>query len=96
VEANGVGIQDEHFIPSLNRWVNRKGQLGDPTCRNPSFGLTTKAKGVARLRAKRKEALESRRRHCKSASQEEARELRQKEARKSHHILLRVLESVRE
>jgi len=27
-------------------------------CRNPSFGLVTKAKGVARLRAKRKEARE--------------------------------------
>jgi hypothetical protein len=34
-------------------------------CRNPSFGLTTKAKGVARLRAKKKEARESRQRHCK-------------------------------
>jgi hypothetical protein len=31
VEANGVGTQDEHFIPSPNRWANRKGQLGDPT-----------------------------------------------------------------
>jgi hypothetical protein len=36
-------------------------------------------KGVTRLRAKRKEARESRQRHCKSAGQEEARE--------SHHIL---------
>jgi hypothetical protein len=57
-------------------------------CRNPSFELATKAKGVARLRAKRKEARESRQRHCKSAGQEEARE--------SHHILSGVLESVRE
>jgi hypothetical protein len=57
-------------------------------CRNPSFGLATKAKGVARLRAKRMEARESRQRHCKSAGQEEARE--------SHHILPGVLESVRE
>jgi len=57
-------------------------------CRNPSFGLATKAKGVARLWVKRKEARESRQRHCKGASQEEARE--------SHHILLGVLESVRE
>ncbi len=56
----------------------------------------TKAKGVARLRAKRKEARESRQRHCKSAGQEEARELRQEEARESHNILLGVLESVRE
>jgi hypothetical protein len=48
-------------------------------CRNPSFGLATKAKGVARLWAKRKEARESRQRHCKGAGQEEARE--------SHHIL---------
>jgi hypothetical protein len=36
-------------------------------CRNPSFGLATKAKGVARLRAKRKETRESKQRHCKSA-----------------------------
>jgi hypothetical protein len=41
-------------------------------CRNPSFGLATKAKGVVRLQAKRKEAGESRQRHCKSAGQEEA------------------------
>jgi hypothetical protein len=73
-------------------------------CRNLSFGLATKAKGVARLRAKRKEAWESRQRHCKSAGQEEAQELRQEEARElrqeeaqeSHHILPRVLKSVRE
>ncbi len=68
----------------------------DEECRNLSFGLTTKAKGVARLQAKRKEARESRQRHCKVAGQEEARELRQEEARESHHILLGVLESVRE
>ncbi len=67
-----------------------------PNCRNPSFGLATKAKGVARLRAKRKEARESRQRHCKSAGQGEARKLRQEEARESHHILPGVLESVRE
>jgi len=48
------------------------------------------------LRAKRKEARESRQRHCKSAGQEEARELRQKEAQESHHILPGVLESLRE
>jgi len=53
-------------------------------------------KGIARVWAKRKEARESRQRHCKSAGQEEARELRQEEARESHHILPRVLESVRE
>jgi len=58
------------------------------TCHNPSFGLATKAKGVARLQAKRKEARESRQRHCKSAGQEEARE--------SHHILPGVQESARE
>jgi len=57
-------------------------------CRNPNFGLVTKAKGVAKLRAKRKEAWESRQKHCKSAGQEEARE--------SHHMLPGVLESVRE
>jgi hypothetical protein len=60
-----------------------------PHCRNPSFGFTTKAKGVARLWAKREEARESRQRHCKGASQEEAGE--------SHHILPSgVLENVRE
>ncbi len=31
VKANGVGTQDEHFIPSPNQWGNRKGQFGDPT-----------------------------------------------------------------
>jgi len=65
-------------------------------CRNLSFGLATKAKGVARLQAKRKEVRKSRQRHYKSAGQEEARELRQKEARESHHILPGMLESVRE
>ncbi len=68
-------------------------KMGLGSCRNPSFGLATKAKGVARLRAKRKEARESRQRHCKSAGQGEARELRQEEARESHHILPGVLES---
>jgi hypothetical protein len=65
-------------------------------CRNPSFRLVTKAKGlqgcgprggklgnqsksIARVRAKRKEARESRQKHCKGAGQEEAGE--------SHHIL---------
>jgi hypothetical protein len=68
----------------------------DENCRNPSFGLATKAKGVARLRAKRKQARESRQMHCESVGQEEARELRQEEARESHHILPGVLESVKE
>jgi len=31
VEENGVETQNEHFIPSPNRWANRKGELGDPT-----------------------------------------------------------------
>ncbi len=48
-------------------------------CRNPSFGLATKAKGVARLWAKREEVRESRQRHCKGAGKEEVRE--------SHHKL---------
>ncbi len=52
------------------------------------MGSRPRLRGVARLRAKRKEARESRQRHCKSAGQEEARE--------SHHILPGVLESVRE
>jgi len=30
VEENGVGVQDEHFLPAPNRWTNREGQLGDP------------------------------------------------------------------
>jgi hypothetical protein len=53
-----------------------------------TLGSRPKLRGVARLRAKRKEAQESRQRHCKSAGQEEARE--------SHHILPGVLENVRE
>jgi len=65
-------------------------------CCNPSFGLATKAKGVTRLRAKRKEARESRQRHCKSVGQEEARESRRNEAWESHHIFPGVQESVRE
>ncbi len=47
-------------------------------CRNPSFGLATKAKGNCKG-AGQEEAWE--------LSQEEARESRQKEARESHHIL---------
>jgi hypothetical protein len=23
--------QDEHFLPPLNRWINREGELGHPT-----------------------------------------------------------------
>jgi hypothetical protein len=30
MEAYGVGTQDEHFFPSLNRWTNREGELGYP------------------------------------------------------------------
>ncbi len=45
---------------------------------------------------KRKEDRESKQRHCKVAGQEEARKLRQEEAQESHHILLGVLESVKE
>jgi hypothetical protein len=41
-------------------------------CRNPSLGLATEARGLARVRAKRKEVRELR--------QEEARELKQEEA----------------
>jgi len=61
-----------------------------------ALGSRLRLSGVARLRAKRKEARESRQRHCKNAGQEEAWELRQEEARESHHILPGVLESVRE
>jgi hypothetical protein len=42
-------------------------------CRNPSFGLVTKAR-VARLQAKRKEVWERKQRHWKGVGQEEARE----------------------
>ncbi len=45
----------------------------------PYFWACDQGKGVTRLRAKRKEARESRQRHCKGAGQEEAGE--------SHHIL---------
>ncbi len=31
MEANGVGAQDEHFLPPPNRWTNQKGELGYPT-----------------------------------------------------------------
>jgi hypothetical protein len=51
----------------------------NPTCCNPSFGLATKAKGVARFRAKKKGAREPRQRRRKGADQKGARE--------SHHIL---------
>jgi hypothetical protein len=48
-------------------------------CRNPSFGLATKARGCGSqeersLGVKRKEAREQRQRHWKGAGQEEARE----------------------
>jgi len=82
-----VATQKHEIIHNL--WAYNKGNLR--LCRNRSFGLATKAKGlqgcgpkgrkpgsqgkgIARLRAKRKEA----------------RELRQEEARESHHILPRV------
>jgi hypothetical protein len=31
MEANGVGVQDEHFLSPPNRWKNQKGELGYPT-----------------------------------------------------------------
>jgi len=31
VESHGVRAQDEHLIPTPNRWPNRKGELGCPT-----------------------------------------------------------------
>jgi hypothetical protein len=45
---------------------------------------------------KRKEDRELKQKHCKVTGQKEAWELGQEEARESHHILLGVLESVRE
>jgi len=52
------------------------------------LGSQSKEEGSPGVKAKRKEARESRQRHCKGAGQEEAEE--------SHHILPGVLESVRE
>jgi hypothetical protein len=31
MEANGVGVQNEHFLSPPNRWTNREGQFGDHT-----------------------------------------------------------------
>jgi hypothetical protein len=31
MEVHGVGAQNEHFLPSPNRWTNREDELGDPT-----------------------------------------------------------------
>jgi hypothetical protein len=31
VEAHGVEAQDEHHIPTPNKWVNREGEFGYPT-----------------------------------------------------------------
>jgi len=31
MEANGVGAQDEEFLPSLNQWTSQEGELGYPT-----------------------------------------------------------------
>jgi hypothetical protein len=31
VEAHGVGGQDEHLIPTPNKWTNRESELGYPT-----------------------------------------------------------------
>jgi len=30
MEANGIEVEDEHFLPPPNQWPNRKGELGDP------------------------------------------------------------------
>jgi hypothetical protein len=65
-----------------------------PYCRNPSFGLATKAKGITRVRAKGKP--ESKPRGSLGVKPRGSRESRQKEARESHHILPGVQESARE
>jgi len=31
VEAHGIGAQDEHLVLTLNRWTNKKSELGYPT-----------------------------------------------------------------
>jgi len=31
VEAHGVGVQDEHFIPTPKGWTNQESELGYPT-----------------------------------------------------------------
>jgi len=53
--------------------------FGSSTLSQPQLWARDQGKGLARLRAKRKEARESKQRHCKGASQKETRE--------SHHIL---------
>jgi hypothetical protein len=55
-------------------------------CRNPSFGLATKAKGNCKGAGQRK-ARELSQEEARELSQEDARKLRQEEARESHHIL---------
>ncbi len=45
--------------------------VGNDDCRNPNFGLATKAKGLQGCGPKREEARESRQRHGKVASQKE-------------------------
>jgi len=64
-------------------------------CRNPSFGLATKAKGITRVQAK-EEAQELSQEEARESRRKEARESRRKEARESHHILPGVQESARE
>jgi hypothetical protein len=44
VKVHGVKVQDEHFIPTPNRWTNQKSELGYPTilkelCGNGSIRL---------------------------------------------------------
>jgi len=71
-------------VMTYNLWTLKLSYIN---CRNPSFGLATKAKGITRVRAKEE---------ARELSKEEARESRRKEARESHHILPGVQESVRE
>jgi len=72
-------------------------------CRNPSFGLATKAKGLQgceprgrKPRSQGKGITRLWQEQAREPRQEEVQELRQEEARESHHILPGVLESVRE
>jgi len=57
VGVPGVSGQNGHLdaTPAASHRVYYKGEgSGFPQCRNPSFGLATKAKGIARVRAKGK------------------------------------------
>jgi hypothetical protein len=65
-------------------------------CRNPSFGLATKAKGGCKVAGQEERSPGVKAKGLARVWPRKARELRQEEARESHRILPGVLESVRE